>query len=125
MHEHGLCNPVLQVIQDHLPADLAGKCVRVRLRVSEISGLTEPALQAAFDHAHASHEGPRVQLELRSAGLLGHCPQCARVVEVTPDLACARCGAKGVTLAGGETLLIEEISVVPAGDEPVAVTHDH
>ncbi len=125
MHEHGLCDPVLKVIHDRLPADLAGKCVKVRLRVSEISGLTEPALQAAFDHAHASHEGPQVQLDLRSDGLLGNCSQCGEVVEVTPDLACAQCGDTGVTLAAGETLLIEEISVAPAAPKPAAATHEH
>ena len=96
----------------------------VRLRVSELAGLTEPALQEAFDHAHACHEGPRIQVDLRCDGLLGSCGRCGEVVAVTPDLTCAQCGDTGVTLAAGETLLIEEISLAP-DDGPVAVAHEH
>lgn len=125
MHEHGLCDPILKVVQDRLPACGPGGRVRVRLRVSEISGLTEPALQAAFDHAHECHEGPRIEVELLAEGLLGKCERCGEVVQVTPELRCARCGGTGVTLAAGETLLIEEISVVPGETAPAAPTHDH
>ena len=97
----------------------------MRLRVSELSGLTAPALQAAFDHAHACHEGPQVVIDLQCDGLLGRCERCGKVVEVTPDLACAQCGATGVTLAAGETLLVEEITLLPAEPLPAAAKHDH
>ena len=119
MHEHGLCDPVLKVVRDRLPAEWPGGRVLVRLRVSELSGLTEPALQAAFDHAHECHQGPQIELHLHDDGLLGTCPRCGEAVAVTPELACARCGQTGVTLAAGETLLIEEITLLP--DEP----HSH
>jgi Zn finger protein HypA/HybF involved in hydrogenase expression len=109
----------LKKVREWLPANCSSERVVVRLRVSELSGLTAPALQAAFDHAHACHAGPQVEVDLRCEGLLGHCARCGRVVEVTPDLACAECGDTGVTLAAGETLLIEEISVVPAEPHPL------
>jgi Zn finger protein HypA/HybF involved in hydrogenase expression len=112
MHEQGLCDPVLKVVRDRLPAEWQNGHVLVRLRVSELSGLTEPALQTAFDHAHACHEGPEITLHLLDEGLLGNCRRCGRVVEVTAELTCASCGDTGVTLAAGETLLIEEISVI-------------
>jgi Zn finger protein HypA/HybF involved in hydrogenase expression len=125
MHEHSLCDPILQVVREQLPAERPDGRVLVRLRVSELSGLTQPALQAAFDHAYECHEGPQVELHLLDEGLLGHCRRCGQVVEVTADLTCARCGANGVTLAAGETLLVEEICFLPASPEPVALAHEH
>jgi Zn finger protein HypA/HybF involved in hydrogenase expression len=117
MHEQGLCDPVLKVVRDRLPAECREGRVLVRLRVSELSGLTEPALQAAFDHAHECHQGPQIELHLLDEGLLGQCRRCG-VVEVTPELACARCGESGVKLAAGETLLIEEITLLPGTPAP-------
>lgn len=139
MHEHGLCEPVLDRVRQCLPADWSGGRLVVRLRVSELSGLSEPALQAAFDHAHECHAGPQIEVELRAEGLLGRCPRCGQVVEVTPELACAVCGTTGLPLAAGEALLIEEITVIPdagptsrpsetaAGeaDERLSAAHEH
>lgn len=123
MHEHGLCEPVLDRVRQCLPADWPGGRLVVRLRVSELSGLSQPALQAAFDHAHECHGGPQIEVELSGEGLLGHCPRCGQVVEVTPDLACASCGATEVPLAAGEALLIEEITFIPAPELASPLPH--
>lgn len=97
----------------------------MRLRVSELSGLTQAALQAAFDHAHESHQGPRVEVDLRSDSLLGRCEHCGEVVAITGELACTRCGASEVALAAGETLLIEEMELLPGESPPTAAPHEH
>ncbi len=123
MHEHGLCEPVLAKVCQCLPADWRGGRLVVSLRVSELSGLSESALQAAFDHAYQCHAGPQIEVRLCAEGLLGHCPRCGQVVEVSPDLTCATCGETRVSLAGGETLLIEEITVIPEAEPSSRLPH--
>ena len=46
MHEHGVGDLILHDLEHYFPTVPAGGCLRVRARVSEISGLTSEALQA-------------------------------------------------------------------------------
>lgn len=116
MHEHGVGDLILHDLEHYFPTVPAGGCLRVRARVSEISGLTSEALQAALDHAHEQHEAPPIRLEVLTEGLLGRCRDCGTVTPVSEDLVCGACGSGEVTLCGGETVLIEEVSVCSAGE---------
>ncbi|HEY3398203.1 MAG TPA: hydrogenase/urease maturation nickel metallochaperone HypA [Armatimonadota bacterium] len=117
MHEHGLGEGVLSALADYLTKVPPGRRLRVHLRASEMSGLSQGALQAALDHAAVDHGTPPVEVWLHADGLLGACAPCGQTVEVTSDLCCAVCGSDQITLAGGETLLVEEVLFVPV-DEP-------
>lgn len=118
MHEHGVGDLILHDLEGHFPAVPPGGYLHVRARVSEISGLTPQALQMAMDHAHEQHEAPPIRLELLTEGLLGRCQDCGAVTVVSEDLACSACGSARVNLCGGETVLIEEVSICPAGELP-------
>ena len=114
VHEHGLGDLLLTGLHDRLAALAPGSGLRVRVRVSEISGLTPDALQQALDHACEHHGVPPIALDLLSEGLLGRCPTCECAVRLNDDLACSGCGDTRATICAGETLLIEEVTVCPA-----------
>lgn len=114
MHEHGLGDLLLNGLESQIATLPTGCGLRVRVRVSEISGLTPAALQQALDHACEHHGAPPVALELIAEGLLGRCPACAASVRLNDDLSCSVCGETGATICAGETLMIEEVTVCPA-----------
>lgn len=113
MHEHGVCDTLLREVKPVFPEVPPGGKLILRLRASEIAGLQPEPLQQGMDHAHEQHEAPPIEVHLRCEGLLGHCANCATVVEVTEDLRCAVCGGQQVTLCAGDTLVIEEMSISP------------
>jgi Zn finger protein HypA/HybF involved in hydrogenase expression len=114
MHEHGLGDLILRDLEPSFAAVPPGGCLRVRARVSEISGLATGPLQQALDHAHEHHTAPPIHLELLADGLLGRCAGCGAVSMVNEDLTCPVCQSTAVSLCAGETLLIEEVTVCPA-----------
>jgi Zn finger protein HypA/HybF involved in hydrogenase expression len=118
MHEHGLGDLILRDLEPSFAAVPPGGGLRVRARVSEVSGLSAGPLQQALDHAHEHHAAPPIHLELLSDGLLGRCTACGAVSVVNEDLACPVCKSTEVTLCAGETLLIEEVTVCTAPAQP-------
>ena len=114
MHEHGLADDILKAVAPRFAEVPPGCYLRLRLRVSELSGLRPEPLQLALDHAHEQHEAPLIRLELHHDGLLGQCADCERLVVVGEDLRCADCGGERVELRAGESVLIEDVAVCPA-----------
>jgi Zn finger protein HypA/HybF involved in hydrogenase expression len=116
MHEHGVGDLILRDLKDRFSAVPPGGYLYARVRVSEISGLTAEALQTAMDHAQEQHETPPIQLEILAEWLLGRCLACGEVTTVGKELVCRLCQSDTVSLCGGETVLIEEVKFVPAGE---------
>ncbi len=108
MHELGLCEAIVDSIEQHAGAR---RVSAVRVRVGRLLHVHPEAFDQSFALAAAGSvaEDARAELVILPAG--GHCRSCGANFESPDDwlVACSECGSVDVELTGGTELILESI----------------
>ena len=112
MHELGIAQNIINVIEKELVRCGGGRVLRVRLKIGEWSGVEPKSLAFCYDASvpQTMLEGSR--LEIEHVPLLCHCPKCDN--EFSPgrfSRACPHCGEARTEMINGTELEIVDFEV--------------
>ena len=109
MHEVGLCAALLDAVERRA----AGRRVtRVTFRVGVLHRVVEPSLAQAFELVSGGSVAEGAEVDLVTVPVSVHCGACGATSAVTNEVpACPQCGAAGVTMTGGDELILESIQL--------------
>ncbi|MGH9038798.1 MAG: hydrogenase maturation nickel metallochaperone HypA [Acidimicrobiia bacterium] len=107
MHEIGLCQSVLGVVE----GKAGGRTVTgVRLRVGALHRVGPEAFEQTFSMVAAGSLADGARVEVVVVPVQGHCRGCEQDWEANDQLPlCPECGATDVTLTGGDDLVLESL----------------
>jgi hydrogenase nickel incorporation protein HypA/HybF len=109
VHEYGLCESVLGVVQDRA----AGRRVqRVRVRVGALHRVAEPAFEEAFNAVSSGTVAQDAAVDVVLVPVRMRCNACGLESE-TDDMyaVCSGCGSADVDTEGGDDLMLESIEL--------------
>ena len=118
MHERSLVRALLRQVEalaaEHVPHRIIG----IRLRIGEFSGVEPELLRSAYDDL-AEHTTLRgAELAIERVPLEAVCRQCGTRFHVNNfRFECAKCSSAELTIAGGEELLLESVTMEEKCDE--------
>ena len=107
MHELGLCEAILDVVEKR-----AGDrpVARVRVRVGQLHHVHPEAFEQSFALVAAGSVADAAAAELVLIPVMGRCLSCSSVFESSePIIACPSCGGLEVEQSGGDELTLESI----------------
>jgi D-sedoheptulose 7-phosphate isomerase len=112
MHEFGLCEGVLDAVRKRA----AGRPVAgVRLRCGVRHAVDEASMAHAFSVVAEGTEAAGATVEVITVPATVACRDCGAAGESTDRLAaCPACGSVNVELDGGDELILESLTYVPA-----------
>jgi hydrogenase nickel incorporation protein HypA/HybF len=113
VHEFGLCEGVLEVVQTRA----AGRRVAgIRVRCGVRHAVDPDAMAQAFGLVAAGTEADGAAVEVVTVPATVTCGDCGIASETADQLAvCPRCGGANVELSGGDELVLESLSYAEAG----------
>lgn len=121
MHELSLVASIVDAVTDSLGPYPGAQVKEVRLRVGALAAVEEEALQFCYGVAtdDTPLAGSRLVVNIVPVG--GHCPACARDVEIASlrSFSCPHCGGPVENTRRGRELEIESIEIEDPEEEKV------
>ena len=109
MHEIGLCQSVLSVVEQQAAGS---RVTGVRLRVGALHRVSPEAFDQNFSLVAAGSLADGAAVEVVIVPVVGHCQECGHEWEAQDQLPlCPACESMQVELSGGDELLLESLSV--------------
>jgi hydrogenase nickel incorporation protein HypA/HybF len=95
MHELGLMESTLSLVQEHARRNNATRVHRIVLRVGALAGVDPEALRFAFSAVAPGTIAADAALEIDAVPAIAHCAACDSDFSAGPDFICTcpRCGA--------------------------------
>ena len=112
MHEVGIAQEVLRIIEARAREHGEGRVCACRLRIGELSGVAPESLRFALEVCSRGTraEGMDVVLEIVAARV--KCRECPREWEFTlGQTECPDCGSREVELSGGDDMCVESFQM--------------
>ena len=119
MHELGIAQNILQIVQQSVPGNLAPDVRLIRLRVGQLSGIVPDSLDFCFGVLVNNTEMRQASLAIDQIPLVSECRDCKRRFQMD-DLAfsCPSCRSANLELISGRELEVVEIELAEESDEP-------
>lgn len=112
MHEISIARNVLEIVQEHVPADQRGAVRKVRLRLGCLAGVDAASLGFCFEVLVGSTPLSRAQLAVRRVPGRAGCETCGAVFDVERlGVACPSCGGTELQIRGGSELEVEAVEL--------------
>ncbi len=113
MHELSLVYEILRTVDAAARENQLSRVTRVGVVVGKMSSVLPDSLTFSFDAV--KNEVPtwtpgvftEARLEVETRDVEAHCRLCGHLFVLGPDLACPKCGAATLDLAGGTELYID------------------
>ena len=118
MHERSLARALLRQVEVLAAEHAPNRVIGIRVRIGEFSGVEPELLQSAYDDLveHTTLRG--VDLAIEQVPLEAVCQQCGKRFQVDNfRFECAECSSGELTIAGGEELLLESVTMEEESDE--------
>ena len=112
MHEVGLMQDALDIVEDHARRGGAKRVLAIRLKVGDDSGVAVDSLQLAFDALVANTIAEDARLDIEKGPVVCYCPRCDR--EFTPDgifYECPRCETWTADVRAGREFQVVSVEV--------------
>jgi hydrogenase nickel incorporation protein HypA/HybF len=121
MHEMGIAQEIVGIVQASIPAHLHGTRVeRVRLRIGTLSAVVADSLRFCFEALTRDTPLAGAELAIAAIPVTARCLACDhRWTIETPAFACPRCSGGDIRILSGRELEIEAIELADeaaAGD---------
>ncbi len=118
MHELGIAQNILEIVQQSVPADLASAVRRVRLRVGQLSGVVPDSLDFCFSVIVSETAMKKAGLAIEQVPTVSRCKDCMHQFRME-DLAflCPACKGANLELISGRELEVVEIELADESDE--------
>jgi hydrogenase nickel incorporation protein HypA/HybF len=113
MHEMGIASEILRIVQESIPADMAGARVsRINLKVGRMSAVVPESLRFCFTVAADKTQAAGAELAIDEIAVLVRCEDCAHQWSVdVPHFVCPACGGGRVEMLSGRELDIVSIEI--------------
>jgi len=118
MHELGIAQNILEIVQQSVPPDQAPDVRCVRMRIGPLSGVVADSLDFCFNVIIAETGMPQARLAIEQVPLVSRCRDCRNEFRVE-DLVfqCPACGSSSLELISGKELEIVEIELAEPNNE--------
>ena len=113
MHELGIMQSTIEMVEGQARANSAGKVHRITLRIGALAGVEIESLRFAFDVVAAGTIAEGSSLEIISVPALAHCKKCAADFSFSsgPIFACPQCGDFSGDIRQGRELELSQIEM--------------
>ncbi len=110
MHELGIAQNILQIVQQSVPQNLAADVRGIRLRVGKLSGVVPDSLDFCFGVIISQTEMTRATLEIEEVPIISKCKDCGHRFEMRDwGFSCPACKSVNLELISGRELEVVEI----------------
>ena len=112
MHEISLSESVLALIEANAASARFTRVLGVRLEIGELAGVEIDALRLAFDAVKCGTLADTAALEIARVPGEAWCGGCHRAVRIAERIApCPRCGGFGLSVTGGDEMVLKSLEV--------------
>jgi hydrogenase nickel incorporation protein HypA/HybF len=112
MHEMGLAESVVQIVQDYARREGFGRVKTVRLEVGRLSGVEMEAMRFCFDAAARTTPAEGARLEIVEVPGTAWCLRCSASVPLAARYdPCPHCGGYQLQVTGGTEMRVKELEV--------------
>jgi hydrogenase nickel incorporation protein HypA/HybF len=116
MHELGIAQNILQIVQQSVPQNLAADVRGIRIRVGKLSGVVPDSLDFCFGVVISQTEMPQAKLDIEQVPIVSRCKDCGHRFEMEDyGFSCPACKSVNLDLISGREL--EVVEIVLAEDE--------
>jgi hydrogenase nickel incorporation protein HypA/HybF len=118
MHELGIAQNILEIVQQAVPEEQASAVKRIRIRAGQLSGIVPDSLQFCFSVIVRETKMKDAELEIEQIPTLSRCKDCQHQFKME-DLAfiCPSCKSTNLELISGKELEVVDIELSEANDE--------
>ncbi len=112
MHEYGITESLLQIVEDKAKEAGVTKVSVIRVVVGALTGFVPDSIQFYYDTMSKNTVAEGAVLEFEELPVRLRCRNCAATFEPeTRDWQCPQCGSAEVDIEGGRELYIKEMEV--------------
>jgi hydrogenase nickel incorporation protein HypA/HybF len=111
MHELGIANEILDIALTEAERHAAKKVTSIRLRVGVLRSVEPENLSFLFEHLARGTPAEGALLEIVEEPVRVECEACGASEASTFTYECPRCKGAGVSVTGGDSLLILSLDV--------------
>jgi len=118
MHELGIAQGILDIIQQYVPQEQASDVQWVRVRVGQMAGVVADSLEFSFQAIVADTPWQAARLAIDKVPAVANCSRCSRKFEIEEvAFLCPACGSTDIRLISGTDLQVVEIEMDDGQDE--------
>jgi hydrogenase nickel incorporation protein HypA/HybF len=118
MHELGIAQNILQIVQQSVPENQAADVRLIRIRVGQLSGVVPDSLDFCFSAIANDTKLQGAKLEIEQVPITSECKDCRRRFRISEmDFSCPACKSSNLELVSGRELEIIEIELADQDDE--------
>ena len=112
MHEFGIAQSLLEIVEQQALPYRGAKVIKVQLRIGKLSGVLPDALRFAFEALSTGGVAEGAFLVIEEVPLRIRCDQCGKVSIVDdPFMICPYCGLTDVEMIEGRELEIRSMEI--------------
>ena len=112
MHEVGIAQQVLQIVESRAREHGDGRVRSLRLCIGELSGVEPQSLQFALDVCSQGTRAEGMSVEIRRVPALLRCRRCSHEHKFDEvEATCPACGSNEMELVGGDDLHVESFEM--------------
>ena len=118
MHELGIAQGILDLVQQHVPQDQARAVRAVSVRLGALSGVVADSLEFCFEAIVAGTPYAGASLSIDRVPTRAACDDCTREFDID-DLVfrCPHCGGPHIRLVSGDELQVTSVELADAEPE--------
>jgi len=118
MHELGIAQNILEIVQQSVPEEQAPLVKWIKMRVGPLSGIVADSLDFCFSVIIGDTKMSQARLAIEQAPIVSRCKSCMHEFKIE-DLAflCPVCKSANLELISGKELEIVEIELIDENDE--------
>jgi hydrogenase nickel incorporation protein HypA/HybF len=118
MHELGIAQNILEIVQQAVPDNLASDVRRIRIRIGPLSGIVPDSLDFCFSVIIKETKMQQAGLAIEHVPLVSCCKDCRHQFQMD-DLVflCPACQSTNLELISGKELEVVDIELVDENNE--------
>ncbi len=117
MHELGIAQNILQIVQQSVPETGEASVRIIRIRVGQLSGVVPDSLDFCFSAIIHDTEMKDARLEIEQVPLTSECRDCRQRFPVSEmEFYCPACKSTNLELISGRELEVVEIEMADESD---------
>ena len=110
MHELGITQNIVRIVQEEAARAGATRISTVKLRVGEMTGIVDRSLRFCFEFCAKGTIAEGAALEIERISLRARCKGCAKEFTVEDyRLVCPTCESRQVEITEGKELQVQEL----------------
>jgi hydrogenase nickel incorporation protein HypA/HybF len=120
MHELGIAQNILQIVQQSVAKELEADVREIRLRVGQLSGIVPDSLEFCFSVIVNETGMKRARLRIEQVPIISRCKECSHRFQMDDlGFSCPECKSVSLELISGRELEVVEIELADGNDEAV------